>query len=283
MTVTIDGKLTAANLMTELQDRVRALKERGTTPGLAVILVGDDSASAIYVRNKERRAADLGIYSEVIRLPDTISQTALIDEINRLNQTPTIDGILVQLPLPAHIDETAIINAINPDKDVDGFHPVNVGRLWTNQSGIVASTPFGIMQLLKAYDIDPEGKRAVIVGRSNIVGRPMAALLLNQHATVTIAHSRTKDLFELTKTADILVVATGQAKMITAAAVKPGAVVIDVGMDRDENNKLVGDVDFDAVAPIASAITPVPGGVGPMTIASLMIQTVALAEARANG
>jgi len=283
MTTILDGKQTADTLMTELKTQVDALTTNGVIPGLAVVLVGDDPASAIYVRNKEKRAQSLGINSVIYHLPAETSEQELLDQVDALNLDPSIDGILVQLPLPAQINAQAVIQAINPDKDVDGFHPMNMGRLWTNLPGIVASTPYGIMQLLAAYNIDVAGKSVVIVGRSNIVGRPLAGLMLNANATVTIAHSQTKELFALTKTADILVVATGQAEFITAEAVKPGAVVIDVGMDRNADNKLVGDVAFDQVAPIASGITPVPGGVGPMTIASLMIQTVNLAKKRLNG
>lgn len=282
LTIVLDGKKTADALMTDLQATVSDLTAQGVTPGLAVILVGEDPASAIYVRNKHRRAKALGIRSIQITLPKTASQEEVLAAIAKLNADPTIDGILVQLPLPEGIDEQAVIAAISPDKDVDGFHPVNVGKLWNNMPAVVASTPYGIMALLKHYDIDVTGMNAVIVGRSNIVGLPMAALLLNHHATVTIAHSRTKDLAATTRSADLLVVATGRAEMVTAAMVKPGAIVIDVGMDRNADGKLVGDVDYASVAPIAKAITPVPGGVGPMTIASLMLQTVELAKRRAH-
>ncbi|WP_461213201.1 bifunctional methylenetetrahydrofolate dehydrogenase/methenyltetrahydrofolate cyclohydrolase FolD [Lacticaseibacillus sp. GG6-2] len=282
MTIVLDGKKTADALMTDLQATVSDLEAQGVTPGLAVILVGEDPASAIYVRNKHRRAKALGIRSIQITLPKTASQEEVLAAIAKLNADPTIDGILVQLPLPEGIDEQAVIAAISPDKDVDGFHPVNVGKLWNNMPSVVASTPYGIMALLKHYDIDVTGMNAVIIGRSNIVGRPMAALLLNHHATVTIAHSRTKDLAATARNADLLVVATGRAEMVTAAMVKPGAIVIDVGMDRNAAGKLVGDVDYASVAPIAGAITPVPGGVGPMTIASLMLQTVELAKRRVH-
>ena len=282
MTIVLDGKKTANTLMSALQTTVSDLAVQGVTPGLAVILVGDDPASAIYVRNKHRRAETLGIRSIQITLPATASQKEVLAEIDKLNVDKTIDGILVQLPLPAGIDEQAVIAAISPDKDVDGFHPENVGKLWNNMPAVVASTPYGIMALLKHYEIDVTGMNAVIVGRSNIVGRPMAALLLNHHATVTIAHSRTKDLAAVTKRADLLIVATGQAEMLTADMVHPGAIVVDVGMDRNAAGKLVGDVDYASVAPVAGAITPVPGGVGPMTIASLMIQTVELAKRRVH-
>ncbi|MFD1484341.1 bifunctional methylenetetrahydrofolate dehydrogenase/methenyltetrahydrofolate cyclohydrolase FolD [Lacticaseibacillus baoqingensis] len=282
MTTVLDGKKTADALMTDLKNTVTTLKAQGVTPALAVILVGDDPASAIYVRNKHRRAESLGIRSLQIQLPKTTTQAELLGRIADLNADSAIDGILVQLPLPAGIDEQAVIQSISPEKDVDGFHPINVGRLWTNLPGVVASTPYGIMALLAYYQIDVSGMNAVIVGRSNIVGRPMAALLLNHDATVTMTHSRTKALAEKTRAADLLVVATGRPEMITADMVKPGAIVIDVGMDRNAAGKLVGDVDYAGVAPVAGAITPVPGGVGPMTIASLMIQTVAIAKRRVH-
>ncbi|MCI1894599.1 MAG: bifunctional methylenetetrahydrofolate dehydrogenase/methenyltetrahydrofolate cyclohydrolase FolD [Lactobacillus sp.] len=282
MTIRLDGKQTANSMMATLKTEITALKAKGVTPGLAVVLVGDDPASAIYVRNKQRRAEELGINSVRRTLPKSATQAEVLAEVATLNQDPSIDGILVQLPLPSQIDENAVIEAIDPAKDVDGFHPLNVGKLWENMPRIIASTPFGIMALLEHYHIDVAGKHAVVLGRSNIVGRPMAALLLNHDATVTIAHSKTQNLFAITKQADILVVATGQAEFITADAVKPGAVVIDVGMDHNAAGKLVGDVDYASVAPVASAITPVPGGVGPMTIAGLMTQTVALAKRRVH-
>ncbi len=283
MTTILDGKKTADALMTALTETVAEMKARGVTPGLAVILVGEDPASAIYVRNKHRRADKIGIRSFTIAMPATVSEADLLAKIAELNDDPDVDGILVQLPLPAQISEAAVLNAIAPEKDVDGFHPVNVGRLWTNEPGVVASTPFGIMQLLKAYQIPVAGKHAVIVGRSNIVGRPLAALLLNASATVTMTHSQTADLAAHTRQADLLFVATGRPEMITGDMVQDGAVVVDVGMDRDAAGKLVGDVNFAEVAPHASAITPVPGGVGPMTIAALMMQTVELAKRRLNG
>ena len=282
MTTVLDGKQTANTLMTELKHTVDDLKAQGVTPGLAVILVGEDPASAIYVRNKHRRADSLGIRSLQISMPETTTEASLLAKIAELNQDPTIDGILVQLPLPQSIDEQKVIEAIDPNKDVDGFHPVNVGKLWANIPQVVASTPYGIMALLDHYHIDVTGMNAVIVGRSNIVGRPMAALLLNHSATVTIAHSKTKNLAAVCAQADLLVVATGRAEMITADMVKPGAIVIDVGMDRNAAGKLVGDVNYAQVAPVAKAITPVPGGVGPMTIASLMLQTVELAKRRVH-
>ncbi|WP_407891287.1 bifunctional methylenetetrahydrofolate dehydrogenase/methenyltetrahydrofolate cyclohydrolase FolD [Lacticaseibacillus sp. N501-2] len=282
MTTVLDGKQTANTLMTELKHTVDDLKAQGVTPGLAVILVGEDPASAIYVRNKHRRADSLGIRSLQISMPETTTEASLLAKIAELNQDSTIDGILVQLPLPQSIDEQKVIEAIDPNKDVDGFHPVNVGKLWANMPQVVASTPYGIMALLDHYHIDVTGMNAVIVGRSNIVGRPMAALLLNHSATVTIAHSKTKNLAAVCAQADLLVVATGRAEMITADMVKPGAIVIDVGMDRNAAGKLVGDVNYAQVAPVAKAITPVPGGVGPMTIASLMLQTVELAKRRVH-
>lgn len=283
MTIRLDGKACAAALMVELKVQITQLAGQGITPGLAVILVGDDPASKLYVRNKERRAEELGVRSTVVRLPESTSQAEVLAAIAKCNRDPDIDGVLVQLPLPPQVSATAVIDAISPEKDVDGFHPVNMGHLWRNEPGIVASTPYGIMQLLTHYQLPVAGKHAVIVGRSTIVGRPLAALLLNQDATVTLAHSKTHDLGVLTRTADLLVAATGQAHLITADMVKPGAVVIDVGMDRDAAGKLVGDVAYDEVYPVAGAITPVPGGVGPMTIAALMMQTVASAERRANG
>ncbi|MFD1393618.1 bifunctional methylenetetrahydrofolate dehydrogenase/methenyltetrahydrofolate cyclohydrolase FolD [Lacticaseibacillus jixianensis] len=283
MTMILDGKQTANSLMADLKTEVAAMKTRGITPGLAVVLVGDDPASAIYVRNKQRRAQELGITSVLRRLPSSATQAEVLAVVEALNHDDTIDGILVQLPLPEQVDPDAVIAAIAPSKDVDGFHANNVGRLWENNPGVVASTPYGIMALLKHYGITVAGKRAVIIGRSNIVGRPMAALLLNADATVTMTHSKTPDLFAVTREADLLVVAIGRAQFVTAEAVKPGAVVIDVGMDRNAAGKLVGDVDFDSVAKVASAITPVPGGVGPMTIAALMIQTVELAKRHHNG
>lgn len=277
----IDGKALAQQLTTQMAQQVAQLKAQNITPGLAVIMVGEDDASNIYVRNKHRRADKIGLHSVVIRLPESATQSDLLTQIEALNQDETIDGILVQLPLPKQIDEDVVLNAIEPHKDVDGFHPINVGHLWDGQPEIVPSTPFGVMQMLQHYGIDPAGKHAVIVGRSAIVGRPMAAMLLNADATVTIVHSKTKNMQALTKQADILVVGVGKSKFIKAEDIKPGAVVIDIGMNRDEHNQLSGDVDFDSVAPIASWITPVPGGVGPMTITMLMDQTIRIAQRRA--
>lgn len=274
MAILIDGKALAAKLQGELAEKTARLKEEtGVVPGLVVIIVGENPASQVYVRNKERSAIAAGFRSEVVRLPKTIQQHELLELIEQYNQDPLWHGILVQLPLPKHIDDEAVLLAIDPAKDVDGFHPLNMGRLWAGNPVMVPSTPAGIMEMFKAYGIELEGKRAVVIGRSNIVGKPMAQLLLAKNATVTLTHSRTHHLAKIAKTADILVVAIGRAKFVTADFVKEGAVVIDVGMNRDEDGKLCGDVDFDAVSPIASHLTPVPGGVGPMTITMLMEQT----------
>lgn len=280
MTKIINGKQLAKTLNAQTKERVTAVKARGQVPGLAIIIVGDDSASKIYVRSKHHKAEQLGINSIIRQLPATISQAELLAVVADYNADPTIHGILVQSPLPAGLDEQAIVAAINPQKDVDGFHPLNVGRLFANLPGKypVSCTPRGIMTMLATLPMRLCGKKAVVVGCSLIVGRPMAAMLLNADMTVSIAHTHTKHLSDLTRTADVLVVATGVTHLIKAADVKPGAVVIDVGMDRDENGKLTGDVDFDNVAPRVAAITPVPGGVGPMIIAALMQQTVDLCE-----
>lgn len=270
----MDGKALAQKMQAALSEKVTRLKEEANiVPGLVVILVGDNPASQIYVKNKERSAQKAGFYSETVRLPKTISQEELLDVVEGYNQDSRFHGILVQLPLPEHIDEEEVVLAISPDKDVDGFHHVNTGRLWSGKPAMVPCTPAGIMKLLETYDVSLEGKKAVVIGRSNIVGKPMAALLLEADATVTSTHSRTRHLSTITKTADILVVAIGRSQFITADYVKPGAVVIDVGMNRDETGRLTGDVDFDSVAPLASKITPVPGGVGPMTITMLLEQT----------
>ena len=274
MAILIDGKALAAKLQGELAEKTaRLTEETGVVPGLVVIIVGENPASQVYVRNKERSAIAAGFRSEVVRLPETIQQHELLELIEQYNQDPLWHGILVQLPLPKHIDDEAVLLAIDPAKDVDGFHPLNMGRLWAGNPVMVPSTPAGIMEMFKEYGIELEGKRAVVIGRSNIVGKPMAQLLLAKNATVTLTHSRTHHLAKIAKTADILVVAIGRAKFVTADFVKEGAVVIDVGMNRDEDGKLCGDVDFDAVSPIASHLTPVPGGVGPMTITMLMEQT----------
>lgn len=275
--VIIDGKKVAADVKARVAERVAALKTRGVEPGLAVVLVGDDAASRAYVDMKERDCAEVGIRSFDVRLPADTPQAELEALIDRFNADPAVHGILVQLPLPAGLDAEAIIARIAPEKDVDGFHPQSIGRLVRGLPALHACTPAGVMELLRAYEIDPRGKRAVVVGRSVIVGKPMALLLLQADATVTVCHSKTVDLPAVCREADILVAAIGRAKMIDASYVKPGAVVIDVGINRVESG-LVGDVDFDAVAPIASAITPVPGGVGPMTRAMLMANTVTAAE-----
>lgn len=270
----IDGKALAAKKQAALQEKVERLKaESGLVPGLVVILVGDDPASQVYVRNKERFAKKVGFLSETIRLSESISEEELIQVIEKYNKDERFHGILVQLPLPKHINDKRVILAIDPKKDVDGFHPMNTGHLWSGRPVMVPCTPAGIMELLREYEVALEGKTAVIIGRSNIVGKPMAQLLLEKNATVTLAHSRTRDLAKVTKQADILIVAIGQGHFVTADFVKEGAVVIDVGMNRDVDGRLIGDVDFEEVEPIASLITPVPGGVGPMTITMLMEQT----------
>ncbi|MDW8725996.1 bifunctional methylenetetrahydrofolate dehydrogenase/methenyltetrahydrofolate cyclohydrolase [Streptococcus suis] len=273
MTV-IDGKALGVKMQAALAEKTARLKEeKGLVPGLVVILVGENPASQVYVRNKERSALAAGFKSEVVRVPDTISESDLLDLIERYNRDDEWHGILVQLPLPAHISEEKVLLAIDPDKDVDGFHPTNMGKFWSGHPVMIPSTPAGIMEMFKEYQIELEGKFALVIGRSNIVGKPMAQLLLDANATVTIAHSRTKNLPDLARQADILVVAIGRGHFVTKEFVKPGAVVIDVGMNRDENGKLIGDVKYDEVSEVASYITPVPGGVGPMTITMLMEQT----------
>lgn len=266
----IDGKEISAQIKEELKEKVACMKKDGIGICLAVIQVGADPASSVYVNNKKKACAFIGIDSLSYELPEDTTQEKLLKLIEELNSREDVNGILVQLPLPPHIDEDAVIRAIDPKKDVDGFHPQSVGALCIGQTGFVSCTPAGIIQLLKRSGIEIAGKECVIIGRSNIVGKPMALLLLRENGTVTVTHSRTKNLKEVTKRADILVVAIGKPKMITKEYVKEGAVVIDVGIHRNENNKLCGDVDYDDVAPICSAITPVPGGVGPMTIAMLM-------------
>lgn len=274
MTELIDGKALSQKMQAGLGRKVERLKEQhGIIPGLAVILVGDNPASQVYVRNKERSALEAGFKSETLRLSESISQEELIDIIHQYNEDKSIHGILVQLPLPQHINDKKIILAIDPKKDVDGFHPMNTGHLWSGRPMMVPCTPAGIMEMFREYHVDLEGKHAVIIGRSNIVGKPMAQLLLDKNATVTLTHSRTRNLSEVTKEADILIVAIGQGHFVTKDFVKEGAVVIDVGMNRDENGKLIGDVVFEQVAEVASMITPVPGGVGPMTITMLLEQT----------
>lgn len=275
----INGKELAEKMQAEIAIKVSELKTKSISPGLVVLLVGENPASQVYVRNKERSAKSIGIHSKVERYPSTISEETLLAEIEKYNQDPNFHGILVQLPLPKHIDEEKVLLAIDPKKDVDGFHPMNLGRLLAGNPDKIPCTPYGIMKMFATYDIDLTGKRALVIGRSNIVGKPMAQLLLMADATVTIAHSKTANLAELAKEADILVVAIGRGHFVTKEFIKPGAVVIDVGMNRDEHGKLIGDVKFDEVEPLASYITPVPKGVGPMTITMLMYQTVLAAEA----
>ncbi len=266
----IDGKAISAQIKDELKEKVAAMKAEGVEVTLAVIQVGSDPASSVYVGNKKKACGYIGIGSLAYELPEETSEQELLDLIEELNGRKDVNGILVQLPLPKHIDEDKVIAAIHPDKDVDGFHPQSVGKLCIGQPGFVSCTPAGIIQLLKRSGIEIAGKECVVIGRSNIVGKPMALLLLRENGTVTVAHSKTENLKEVARRADILVAAVGRPKMITRDYVKEGAVVIDVGIHRNENNKLCGDVDFEDVASVCSAITPVPGGVGPMTIAMLM-------------
>ena len=273
----LDGKTMSNELREKLALRVENLKARGVTPGLAVILVGEDPASQIYVKNKGLGCAQVGMHSVTIRMPETTTQQELETQIDQLNGDAAIHGILVQLPLPAGLDEAAALARIAPEKDVDGFHVVNAGKLFTGQKGVVACTPKGAMEMIRRTGIDLTGKEAVVVGRSNIVGKPMAMLLLQQNATVTMCHSRTQHLAEHTRRADVLVAAVGKPRFITADMVKPGAIVIDVGINRVDG-KVVGDVDFDAVKEVASWITPVPGGVGRMTITMLLENTIEAAE-----
>lgn len=275
--VRMDGKMVSAKVRGSILEEVNGLKEKGVRPGLAVIIVGEDPASKVYVRNKERACEECGFYSEKYALPEETTQEELLGLIDELNHNPHIDGILCQLPVPKHIDEQAIIDAISPEKDVDAFHPINVGKIMVGNFDFLPCTPAGVMQLLEEYDIDPNGKNCVVIGRSNIVGKPMAMLLLHKNGTVTICHSRTKNLKEVCAKADILVAAVGKADFVTADMVKDGAVVIDVGMNRKEG-KLCGDVAFDEVNEKASYLTPVPGGVGPMTITMLMKNTLKAAK-----
>ncbi len=274
----IDGKAIAAAVRGEVAAETALLKEKGITPGLAVILVGDDPASRIYVNNKKKACADVGFYSEEITLPATTTEQELLEVVRKLNERQDIHGILCQLPLPKPLSDKTVIEAIAPEKDVDAFHATNVGHIMIGDYSFLPCTPAGVMELLARSGVQIEGKTCVVVGRSNIVGKPMAMLLLQKNGTVTICHSRTQNLKEVCRTADILVAAVGKPKFITADMVKEGAAVIDVGMDRDENGKLCGDVDFDNVEPIAGYITPVPGGVGPMTIAMLMRNTLTAAK-----
>lgn len=274
----IDGKLISAQIKDELKEEVQKIKEMGGNICLAVVQVGDDPASSVYVNNKKKACAYIGIESRAFELPESTTEAELVSLVETLNADSGVNGILVQLPLPSHINEDLVIRTISPDKDVDGFHPQSVGRLWIGEKGFLSCTPAGIIQLLKRSGIGIEGKECVVIGRSNIVGKPMAALLLRENGTVTVTHSRTKNLKEVARRADILIVAIGKKQFINSEYIKEGAVVIDVGMHRDENNKLCGDVDFTDVADKVSAITPVPGGVGPMTIAMLMNNCVETAR-----
>ncbi|MBR3942433.1 MAG: bifunctional methylenetetrahydrofolate dehydrogenase/methenyltetrahydrofolate cyclohydrolase FolD [Clostridia bacterium] len=274
----LDGKAVSARIKEELRQKVQKIKEEGVTLKLAVVIVGEDPASQVYVRNKEKACAEIGVESEKYALPAETTEAELLELVAKLNADEATNGILVQLPLPKHIDEKTVLYAIDPKKDVDAFHPVNVGKIMIGDFDFVPCTPAGVMELIKESGIEICGKECVVIGRSNIVGKPQALLLLHQNGTVTICHSRTKNLAEVTKKADILVAAVGIPKFVKADMVKPGAVVIDVGMDRDENGKLCGDVDFEEVKEVAGAITPVPGGVGPMTIAMLMQNTVKAAK-----
>lgn len=274
MATRIDGKAIAEEIKEELRQEVSSMKERGIEGTLAVIQVGKDPASSVYVANKKKACESLGIRSESCEFPEDVEESLLLKKIQEYNQNPRIDGILVQLPLPPHIHEKKVIAAIDPTKDVDGFHPLNAGALLIGEKGMVSCTPAGVIELLKRSGIRMEGKHCVVIGRSNIVGKPMGILMLRENATVTIAHSKTKDLETLCRTADILIAAVGKPKMIKASYIKEGAVVIDVGIHRLEGKKLCGDVDFAEVEPLVSAITPVPGGVGPMTIAMLMKNVV---------
>ena len=279
----IDGKLISAQIRAEIKEEVAAFEEeRGFVPGLAVVIVGENPASQVYVRNKARACAEVGFYSEVHELSASTTQEELNALVDRLNGDERIHGILVQLPLPKHLDETEVLLRIDPAKDVDAFHPYNVGKIMIGDYDFLPCTPAGVMALLERSGIDPAGKRCVVIGRSNIVGKPMAMLLLHANGTVTVCHSRTQNLAALCREADILVVAIGRADFVGADMVKPGAVVIDVGMNRREDGKLTGDVDFAAVEPIASAITPVPGGVGPMTITMLLKNTLTAARRKST-
>lgn len=275
----ISGKEIGQRVYADLEKEIEALRARGTNPGLAVVLVGEDPGSQVYVGQKEKKCNELGILSKKILKPDTISEDELLALVAELNADPEVHGVLVQLPLPDHISETKIMAAVDPDKDVDGTHPVNLGKLMMGMGELWPCTPAGIIEMLDRTGVEIAGKNAVVVGRSNTVGKPCALMLLHRHATVTVCHSKTSDLAGVCRSADILVAAVGRAKMVTGEMIKPGAVVIDVGINRGEDGKLVGDVDFDAASEVASAISPVPGGVGPMTIAMLMTNTVRAAAA----
>ncbi len=276
--INIDGVALSAQLREDVTRRTLALKARGITPGLAVVLVGDNPASQVYVRNKVKACADSGLHSVLERYDADMTEAALLARIDALNKDPSIHGILVQLPVPAHIDANKVIEAISPSKDVDGFHIASAGALMVGQPGFLPCTPYGCMKMLESIGYDLRGKHAVVIGRSNIVGKPMALMLLQKNATVTICHSGTKDLKAITQQADVIVAAVGKRNVLTADMVKPGAVVIDVGMNRNDEGKLCGDVDFEGVRKVASYITPVPGGVGPMTITMLLVNTLESAE-----
>ena len=274
----MDGKALSLKLKEQMKQRIEQLKQQGINPKLVVVLVGDNSASQVYVRNKHKSCGEVGIESEVITMPEQTTQQELLEVVERLNQDETVDGILVQLPLPKQIDEKTVLRSILPEKDVDGFHPVNVGLLSIGDECFAPATPSGIIAMFQEYGINIAGKNCVVIGRSNIVGKPMAALLLKNHATVTICHSKTEDLASYTRRADVVIVATGHRHTLTADMVKEGAVVVDVGMNRNEQGKLCGDVDYEEVKEKASFITPVPGGVGPMTITELLENTIQAAQ-----
>ncbi|HFN8288766.1 TPA: bifunctional methylenetetrahydrofolate dehydrogenase/methenyltetrahydrofolate cyclohydrolase FolD [Staphylococcus aureus] len=278
----LDGKQIAKDYRQGLQDQVEALKEKGFTPKLSVILVGNDGASQSYVRSKKKAAEKIGMISEIVHLEETATEEEVLNELNRLNNDDSVSGILVQVPLPKQVSEQKILEAINPEKDVDGFHPINIGKLYIDEQTFVPCTPLGIMEILKHADIDLEGKNAVVIGRSHIVGQPVSKLLLQKNVSVTILHSRSKDMASYLKDADVIVSAVGKPGLVTKDVVKEGAVIIDVGNTPDENGKLKGDVDYDAVKEIAGAITPVPGGVGPLTITMVLNNTL-LAEKMRRG
>lgn len=278
----LDGKQIAKDYRQGLQNQVEALKEKGFTPKLSVILVGNDGASQSYVRSKKKAAEKIGMISEIVHLEETATEEEVLNELNRLNNDDSVSGILVQVPLPKQVSEQKILEAINPDKDVDGFHPINIGKLYIDEQTFVPCTPLGIMEILKHADIDLEGKNAVVIGRSHIVGQPISKLLLQKNASVTILHSRSKDMASYLKDADVIVSAVGKPGLVTKDVVKEGAVIIDVGNTPDEDGKLKGDVDYDAVKEIAGAITPVPGGVGPLTITMVLNNTL-LAEKMRRG
>jgi len=278
----IDGNALSKQLRTQVAARAQALKARGITPGLAVVLVGDNPASQVYVRNKVKACEDSGLHSVLEKYEASMTESELLSRVDALNNDPTIHGILVQLPLPSHINAQRVIEAISPSKDVDGFHIASAGALMTGMPGFWPCTPFGCMKMLESIGYDLRGKHAVVIGRSNIVGKPMALMLLQQNATVTVCHSATPDLKVMTLQADVIVAAVGKRNVLTADMVKPGAVVLDVGMNRDDEGKLCGDVDFEGVKQVASHITPVPGGVGPMTITMLLVNTLEAAERASN-